>query len=73
MADEPPRALEGGATATKTAKPAGDGEKATPTATPSTQAGASGVVVATGQEEEVKAKRAEKKSEVSRPLMSRLS
>ena len=60
--DNPPSLMEGVTEAGKAS--AGDGEKATPTATPSTQPGPSGVAAATGQEE-VKAKPAEKKSEVS--------
>ena len=61
--DEPPSLMEGVAEAGKTS--AGDGEKATSTDTPSTEPGPSGVAAATGQEEEVKTKPTEKKSEVS--------
>jgi hypothetical protein len=66
-ADEPPKAMEG---VTEASAPAGDGEKTTPTpaATPSTQPGPSSVAAATGQEEQVKTKPAEKKTEVSRIL-----
>ena len=64
-ADEPPKAMEGVTEAGK-ASAAGDKEKATPTDTPSTQPGPSSVAATTGQEEEVKAKPAEKKSEVSK-------
>ena len=53
--------MEGVTEAGKTSAPAGDGEKATP----STQPGPSSVAAATGQEEEVKPKPAEKKTEVS--------
>ena len=63
--DETPKAMEGVTEAgkAKDTSAAGDGEKTTPT--PSTQPGPSGVAAAAGQEEEVKAKPAEKKSEVS--------
>ena len=57
--------MEGVTEAGKASAPAGAGEKTTPTATPSTQSGPSSVAAATGQEEEVKPKPAEKKTEVS--------
>ena len=57
--------MEGVTEAGKASAPAGAGEKTTPTATPSTQPGPSNVAAATGQEEEVKPKPAEKKTEVS--------
>ena len=60
--DDPPKAMEGVTEAEKTPSAAGGEQKATPTAAPSTQPGPS---AATGQEEEVKTKPAEKKSEVS--------
>ena len=56
--------------ATSTTTAATGGEKTTPTATPPTQPGPSGVAAATGQEEEVKSKTAEKKSEVSQLIIS---